>query len=296
MRERLSAYGPSLRQQLSEPLESLRLLGRRAVLALSGIAVGCGAVVALINIGHNAEAQAMAVFRNMGSDLLVATVQVPVGRQMPVYPATLPDMAALPQAVPDIRAASALIITSMASRIGGRSVNTVLAGVNPALSSVLDLQLAQGRFLSAFDAHSTHAVIGAHLVDELAAKGVQVVPGTRVQLGGYLFQVVGILQPRGQNPLLTVSVDDSILVPIEGMSRLIPAPNINTVLMRNRSGETLEQVASQVQSQLQLLLPGQQIEVQIPQQLLAGIAQQSRLFSWLLAGLGGISLIVGGVG
>ncbi|QDX32084.1 ABC transporter permease [Dickeya poaceiphila] len=296
MRERLSAYGPSLRQQLSEPLESLRLLGRRAVLALSGIAVGCGAVVALINIGHNAEAQAMAVFRNMGSDLLVATVQVPVGRQMPVYPATLPDMAALPQAVPDIRAASALIITSMASRIGGRSVNTVLAGVNPALSSVLDLQLAQGRFLSAFDAHSTHAVIGAHLVDELAAKGVQVVPGTRVQLGGYLFQVVGILQPRGQNPLLTVSVDDSILVPIEGMSRLIPAPNINTVLMRNRSGETLEQVASQVRSQLQLLLPGQQIEVQIPQQLLAGIAQQSRLFSWLLAGLGGISLIVGGVG
>nr|UKE85103.1 hypothetical protein KXZ65_08560 [Pectobacterium sp. PL152] len=68
-------YGPSLQQRLLEPLNSLILLGRRAVLALLGIAVGCGSVVALLNIGHNAEAEAMGVFRGMGSDLLVATVQ-----------------------------------------------------------------------------------------------------------------------------------------------------------------------------------------------------------------------------
>ncbi|WP_035339166.1 ABC transporter permease, partial [Dickeya sp. DW 0440] len=189
MRERLSSYGPSLRQQVSEPLESLRLLGRRAVLALLGIAVGCAAVVALMNIGHNAEAQAMAVFRNMGSDVLVATVHPPAGSQMSPYPASVPDMRGLADTLPDIRSLSALTITSLESRIGGRSINTLLAGVNPALASVLDLQLAQGRFLSEFDTNSTHAVIGAHLVEELAAKGVAVAPGTRVQLGGYLFQI-----------------------------------------------------------------------------------------------------------
>ncbi|MGM3173704.1 ABC transporter permease [Dickeya lacustris] len=296
MRERLSSYGPSLRQQVSEPLESLRLLGRRAVLALLGIAVGCAAVVALMNIGHNAEAQAMAVFRNMGSDLLVASVQLPAGGQMSPYPAGVPDMRGLTQALADIRSASALTITSLESRIGGRSLNTMLVGVNPALASVLDLQLAQGRFLSEFDTNSTHAVIGAHLVEELAAKGVSVAPGSRVQLGGYLFQIVGVLHPRGPNPLLTMSVDDSILVPLEGMSRLLPAPAINTVLVRARNSEVLESLALALPSHLQSLLPGQQIEVQVPRQLLAGIAQQSHLFSWLLAGLGGISLIVGGVG
>lgn len=72
-------YGPSLQQRLLEPLNSLILLGRRAVLALLGIAVGCGSVVALLNVGHNAEAEAMGVFRGMGSDLLVATVQNRVG-------------------------------------------------------------------------------------------------------------------------------------------------------------------------------------------------------------------------
>ncbi len=43
-------------------------------------------------------------------------------------------------------------------------------------------------------------------------------------------------------------------------------------------------------------MPKLDIGVQIPQQLLEGMAQQSRMFSWLLAGLGGISLLVGGVG
>lgn len=69
---RQSHYGPSLQQRLLEPLNSLILLGRRAVLALLGIAVGCGSVVALLNIGHNAEAEAMGVFKGMGSDLLVS--------------------------------------------------------------------------------------------------------------------------------------------------------------------------------------------------------------------------------
>lgn len=61
-------YGPYWSHLFTEPLDNLRLLGCRAVLALSGIAVGCMAVVALLNIGYNARVQAMSVFKGMGSD------------------------------------------------------------------------------------------------------------------------------------------------------------------------------------------------------------------------------------
>lgn len=66
LRELHENYGPSWTYLFIEPLENLRLLGRRAVLALLGIAVGCMAVVALLNIGHNARVQAMSVFKGMG--------------------------------------------------------------------------------------------------------------------------------------------------------------------------------------------------------------------------------------
>ncbi|WP_174869419.1 ABC transporter permease [Pectobacterium polaris] len=289
-------YGPSLQQRLLEPLNSLILLGRRAVLALLGIAVGCGSVVALLNVGHNAEAEAMGVFRGMGSDLLVATVQNRAGNHATgSAPADL-DIPVLRKNLPDIKAATALIVTSTEARLRGRSLSTMVVGSRAELSDVLELKLAQGRYLSDFDEQSTYIVLGANVAEQWASQGGVAALGERVQVSGYLFEIVGILQPQGRNPLVPVSVDDSILMPISGMRRVMPAPQIVSVIARNSSSDTLMQTGSQLKDYLTPLMPKLDIDVQIPQQLLEGMAQQSRMFSWLLAGLGGISLLVGGVG
>ncbi|WP_369750600.1 MULTISPECIES: ABC transporter permease [Brenneria] len=120
--------------------------------------------------------------------------------------------------------------------------------------------------------------------------------GSHIQLGGYLFEVVGILQSQGHNPLLPVSVDDAIWVPITGMRRVLSSPQISTIVASCRDSDILTDVASRLRVWLIDRIPGVDINMQIPLQLLDGIAQQSRMFSWLLAGLGGISLLVGGIG
>ncbi|WP_113628010.1 ABC transporter permease [Pectobacterium peruviense] len=290
-----SHYGPSLQQRLLEPLNSLILLGRRAVLALLGIAVGCGSVVALLNIGHNAEAEALGVFRGMGSDLLVATIQNRVGSHITSLAPTDLDIPALRRNLPDIKAATALIVTSTEARLRGRSLSTMVVGSRAELSEVLGLTLAQGRYLSDFDEPSTYIVLGANVAAQWASQGGMATLGERVQVGEYLFEIVGTLQPQGHNPLVPVSVDDSILMPISGMRRVMPTPQIVSVIARSGSG-TLMQTGSRLKDYLAPLMPKLDIDVQIPQQLLEGMAQQSRMFSWLLAGLGGISLLVGGVG
>ncbi|MEI7126930.1 ABC transporter permease [Pectobacterium versatile] len=289
-------YGPSLQQRLLEPLNSLILLGRRAVLALLGIAVGCGSVVALLNIGHNAEAEAMGVFRGMGSDLLVASVQNRAGNHATgSAPADL-DITILRKNLPDIEAATPLIITSTEARLRGRSLSTMVVGSRAELSDVLELKLAQGRYLSDFDEQSTYIVLGANVAEQWASQGGVAALGECVQVSGYLFEIVGILQPQERNPLVPVSVDDSILMPISGMRRVMPTPQIVSVIVRNGNSDTLMQTGAQLKDYLASLMPKFDIGVQIPQQLLEGMAQQSRMFSWLLAGLGGISLLVGGVG
>ena len=290
-------YGPSWLHLVREPVENLRQLGRRAVLALLGIAVGCMAVVALLNIGHNAEREAMNVFKGMGSDLLVANVQIPGSGRSEALPnvATL-DTAALRQAIPDITAAAPLILTSSDARLKGHALSTTILGSNADLPGVLDLQLAQGRFLSQFDTHSTHAVLGANVAAAWENAGIHAQPGDRIQIGGYLFQVIGILQPAGQNPLLPAPPDDAILLPLEGMRRIIPRPQITSVLARNPNGATLVQTSPALQQWVEGRMPGYEVNVQIPRLLLEGMAKQSRLFSWLLAGLGSIALLVGGIG
>lgn len=288
-------YGPLPSHMLAEPLDSLRRLGRRAVLALLGIAVGCAAVVALLNIGHNAQLQAMEVFQGMGSDLLVASVQAPAGMGTSGQADSI-DSAALRAALPGVRAASVVSLASVQARLHGRSLDALLAGVGPELAQVLDLQSAQGRLLSRYDSASTHAVLGARLAAELAAKGTAVAPGDALQLAGYVFQVIGVLGTQAPNPLLPLSIDDCILVPVESMRRLVPAPQIGSVLARNHHGADPLALAPQLRDYLIDHLPGREVDVQVPQQLLAGLERQSRLFSWLLSGLGGIALLVGGVG
>lgn len=140
-------YGMTPLQMLYEPLNNLRLLGRRTLLALLGIAMGCAAVVALLNIGYNAQNEAISVFRGMGSNLLVASVQPHIGRHKarPSLPAEL-DIAALRQELPGIQAAAALIPSSTSARVHGRTINTIVIGSGAELPAVMSMTLAKAAF------------------------------------------------------------------------------------------------------------------------------------------------------
>lgn len=288
-------YGLAWSQLLLEPLGSLRQLGRRAGLAVLGIVVGCGAVVALLNIGQSAATQAMRVFEGMGSDLMVASL-VPETKGARVQAPLRLDIADLIQSLPAVRHAAPLALGSSEARFRGRGHGVMVVGSSPELKAVLDLQVLQGRLLSSFDAHRTFVWLGASMAVQLAGSGAPVKVGEQVQLGGYLFEVAGVLAPRGHNPLIPVSLDDALILPIEAMRLLPGAPQIGTVLARSTDGEASVQGAEYLRDYLLARAAGRSVDVQIPQQLLEGMARQSKLFSWLMAGLGGISLLVGGVG
>lgn len=291
-----SAYGLSAAQMLQESWSNLRLLGRRSILALLGIAIGCAAVVALSTIGHNAQQEAMQVFRNMGSDLLIATVQP--SRHAPNPPDTPLQLnsSTLPQAVPSLRSVTPLILNSAEIQWHKKIDGTVILASDTTLNQALNLQVAQGRLLSDFDHQSTFAVLGAKRAAELNQLGATVEVGSSIQLGNYLFEVVGILQEQGWNPLIPVSVDHVVLLPLGGVKRLSPNLHISSVIARSYSDEPPPQAASELQSWLSQQIPGFDIQVQSPQLLVASKAQQSQLFSWLLIGLSVISLLAGGIG
>lgn len=290
-------YGPSWSHLITEPLENLRLLGRRAVLALLGIAVGCMAVVALLNIGYNARLQAMSVFEGMGSDLLVSSIQQPQGALItPPEPFTSLNTAQLHKTIPDVSFASPLIPVNMDVNLQGHTLNAPILGTNEELAHVLDLSISSGRFLSRFDTHNTYAVLGEKVQSELKSTGVNVGVGDRIQIGTYLFEIIGVLAHKGPNSLVPVSPDESIMLPIESMKRIIPIPQISVVVARHPDSRTLEQGSKHLQQWLGEQAEGYDISVQIPHELIEGMAQQSRMFSWLLFGLGGIALLVGGIG
>lgn len=279
-------YGPGLQMRLLESVASLRQLGRRAWLAVLGIAVGCAAVVALLNVGHSAAMHAQQLFQGMGSELMVANL-VPVEEgasrvanvlDLQTLPAALHGLAPLAMAVSDARSTST-------------RQSVMVVGSTPAVAEVLGLQVQQGRLLTIRDADSTHALLGAGLAQQLGVSA-----GGRLQLGRYLFEVVGVLAPYGYNPMVPVAVDDALLMPLPGLRRLSASIQPSVVLALAGDGARVPEAAAALQVFVQRQLPTVQVEVLLAQQLLDGMARQSRLFTGLLAGLGVIALLVGGVG
>lgn len=292
----LHRQGPGLLQTLIESLDSLLLLGRRSWLAMLGIAVGCAAIVALLNIGQNAANEAMTAFKGMGAETIVASFPFsPLNSR--ALPPTL-DTRSLLKKLPAIAQVAPTTFHSGQVRYAGRTVDAVVLGTTGGLAETLDLKLAQGRFISDFDQQATYIVAGAKVAHELGVGGPgrPLVAGMQLQIEGYLFEVIGIARPQAPNPLIPIQVDEALFIPIESMRRLQPSPQLSSVIAKVRNGAVITESAQDLRTYLEGVLKGHDIEVLVPQQLIDSLTHQSNTFSYLLAGLGGISLLVGGAG
>lgn len=277
-------YGPGWQQRFAEALLNLRLMGRRAWLALLGIGVGCAAVVALLNMGHGAAQHVKVLFKGMGSELMVVELERPDRRGN----AAMPDLTGMSAYV---RVAAPLIVAASTVQRQGLRQDAMVVGSTPQLAELLELRARGGRLLSAHDADALHVLLGASLAVQLAAR-----EGEQVQLGRYLFDVVGVLAATGDNPLLPVMLDQAVIMPLSGMRRLIPAPDVGLMLALGRDPHPLAKSAECLSAHLQAQLPLHQVSVRLPSQLLEGMAGQSQMLNGLLAGFAVIALLLGGVG
>ena len=284
----------SLSQLLHEAFISLRTLGKRSILALLGIVIGSSSVVALINIGHNAAVDAALIFKDMGTDTLVAQFP-PKGNSPATMRASL-DLNAVRQAVPGIAHIGALSVFSGPVVFHGRTANANYVGTTPDIKDAMRMVVREGRFLSTFDATETYGVIGDQLARALGAPGDPIRLGDRVRINDYLFLVVGILQNQPRALLMPIQANDSLFIPAEGMRRIYSSPQIGNVIIRATPGQDMERIARDAATALQRQLTEHTVDIQVPQQMIDGMTRQSRTFAYLLLALGAISLVGGGVG
>lgn len=289
-----SRVGPSLLQVIGESLGGLLLQGRRSVLTLLGIAVGSASVVAVLNIGQNAANESAKIFKGLGAHTLIATFPARPNNTL-AAPSRL-DTQAASLALPQIEHIAP--ITPHSARVFHKRLSTeaIVVGTTSDLASLLGLRVDQGRFLSDYDRLSTYAVVGSGVEHKLAQQGASLSLGDQLQVDGYLFEVIGVAAGLAPNPLIPVEADESIFVPIEGMRRLRRTPEIGSIIAQAHDAAPLISVAANLKTYLETIAGGREVDVQVPRLLLESLTRQASTFTYMLASLGGISLLVGGVG
>ncbi len=266
----------------------------RTVLALVGVAVGIASVITMISLGDIAKAKSRAELESLGTDILAIAPSGDDGRGI-----ALSDAMQLAEEVPSIVAAAPRITSGRAVRYAGRRVGHVtLQGVTAAFADVNDLRLDRGRFISDFDDHRYFAVVGAEVARAMRRAGARRVVGEPIVAAGLPFTVAGVLRDAVDHYALSFHLDAnrSVFIPITTARRLGDRPEVRLVIARTRAGVHHAAATRAVRSWFRTRAPRLKLDVASAKELIEQVESQMRLMTLLLAAIGGISLVVGGIG
>lgn len=281
-----------LHELVIDALANLYDLRRRSLLALIGIVIGTASVVAMLSIGHMAELEATRLFSRMGVDTL--TVRANTGG--PLSGLDQSAIESVPTRVPTIAAATPLVVGHIEINTDGALQPIGVAAVTPDLPELAGLRLAQGRFTTALDGPTPVAVIGAGAAIKLSRPEAPLSLGTQVRIGRYLFTVVGILSAALSTGFDPTDFNEAILVPLPDVHRALGATVLNVALARVRPEHDAVAAAAALEADLKRAMPQIQVQVQSAKQLILTLQAQKAVQTRMLAAIGGISLLVGGIG
>ncbi|RIJ71357.1 ABC transporter permease [Nakamurella silvestris] len=283
----------------------------RSILTMLGILIGIAAVILTVGLGLGTQKSVSASINSLGSNLLIvspgsATSTTGVrGGFGSASTLTTSDAEALASslAAPDISAVAAEKTTSLALTAGSANWTTSVVGTSPEWLTVRNRTLAQGAFFTAADEtnRSAVAVLGSETATELF--GFQNPIGQTVTINNISFQVVGVLASAGSNA--SSNLDDQALVPMStAANRLFGGTTrnaVSTIYLQARSADLLSAAYQEAQALL-LNLHGittassADFSISSQESLLDTATSVSRTLTVLLAGIAGLSLLVGGIG
>ena len=267
-----------------------------SIVTVLGIAIGAGAMTAVLAVEAGADAAAREQVAQIGKNLILAR---PAGDAPAAL--TLEDAWMLTSgAAPAVARAAPETSVFVQARTQGRRAGVTVIGATAALEPVRNFNVAEGRFLNAEDV-ATEAqvvVLGTQVSFELFG-GVSPVEQT-VFLNERPFLVVGLLDEVGDG--LGVQ-DDVVVAPITTVyARLTDSPNDRSVALisiQAVSSDRLDEAEEQVRSTLRRnrgLTGTDDFTLTSEQDIIGAETEISGLVTIFLASIAGIALFAGGVG
>lgn len=286
-------------ENISMALKNILSNKIRSFLTMLGIIIGVGAVIAMVSIGEGAKQRITDSITAMGSNLLIATP----GRGgrgggfgEGATKLTDKELELIRNASPYIKTIVPEVRTHATVSYDTNSMSTTIEGCPVDYPEVRNYQVESGRFFTEDEVKSRRrvAVIGSYVAEQLFPDGNPL--GASISVGRLRMEVIGVLAEKGQSGM--GNSDDLILAPITTVQKkLIGNTNYQVFYIQVKSADYMDQTYNQVYN---VLLNRYQDETKFnlrnQAEILSTVQESSQTFTFLLAGIAAVSLLVGGIG
>ncbi len=288
---------------------SLAALARnkmRTALTMLGIMIGIGAVICTVAIGEGGSQQIQQQLDNLGDNLVwieaggrnVNGVRTGNGATKTLL---LDDATAIQQSVAVVKGVSGEVDGRVQVVYNSLNWNTSYRGVSPQFFDIRRWPVASGAPFTQKDVDSLAnvCVLGQTVVDRIF--GNQPPLGQTIRIGDLPFIVVGVLSPKGLSTY-GQDQDDTLAMPVStAMHKVRGVSWLDDIFVSVDSPDDIPAAQDQI---TRLLRQRHKIRwnqpddfnIRSPQDILNAQEQTSQAFTFMLASIASVSLVVGGIG
>ena len=285
-------------------LSAIRANKLRSFLTSLGIIIGVAAVITMVALGTGAQKAVQDRIQALGSDIL----SVYAGQSfrggvamMDRVSLTTDDADALQREARHIRAVVPELSRNFQIEYQNQNINVSVVGTTANYAEVRRYAVTAGRMFTQGEDESRrrYAVLGSAVPEMLGANGAAMI-GQTIQIRGIPFEIVGLLSEKGSQGWF--NPDEQILVPLNtAQYRLSGTDRLRSISVQVENEQTTNHALIEIERILRRehkLRPGAENDFQIRNQgdVLATLTATTTTFTYLLAGIAAVSLLVGGIG
>ena len=291
-----------IQESISTALDSIRANLLRSLLTTIAIVIGTASVIAMVGIGSSAQKAIDDSITNVSARTISVYPSRGRGKQkINSSPLSISDADALIKdqeinwrVSPEIRGSKTL-------KYKNESISISVIGARENYLSIQGYEIEAGEFFSSRDdlARKRVAVLGSGVGTELKTSSKALI-GKEVDLGGVTFKIIGAFKSEGasgwSNP------DDIIYIPLFTASdRLFGRDRVDSIRVEVPNTYSPEEAMISIERVLRRehdIGPGEENNFRINDwsQFTDLRKQATAIFSTLIIGIAGISLLVGGIG
>ena len=284
--------------------QSIRANKLRSALTMLGIIIGVGAVITMVALGSGAQKAVEDRIASLGANTFTVmpgqafrggvAQQTRVNLTTDDYLAVKRDARLIKDVVPELEQRQQV-------KYGNQNLNNSVLGTTANFVTVKNYTVPIGRSFTAGedDARQRYAVLGADVPDQLGMNGAAML-GQTLMIRGIPFEIIGILSRKGSQGFS--NPDEQIVIPLQtAQYRVFGTDRIRSMQIQVADGIPVQQGMVDLERVLRRehkIRPGGDNDFQVrnPQDILATQQEATEVFTYLLASIAGVSLMVGGIG
>ncbi len=281
-------------------ISSLKINKMRTFLSTLGVIVGVSSLILITSFGYGAQYSILSSIQTMGSDVIMVIpgkksnlFKSAVGSNALRKPLTYDDAKYLKRKMPYAKIAPELSVGTTA-KFANTEVSTMVAGTTSDIFVVSNYEVDQGRVLAERDivGYRNVCVLGNRVAKELFPNGNAV--GKHITLRGNRFLIIGTLKKKGA--LGQLDMDDIVFIPITTLQIQMRTDKVQMIYAKPPEGMSIDVLGARISSFLVARHGMDNFTLNSFEQYLQLAKQVTNVFTIVLAAIGSIALLVGGIG